>query len=245
MTAAARRSDYTLTIQTTCNYSFSDRELQERLCKYTGKIDTGKPGPNADCPFNAITPLTTTKKTVLDAIKVMAPQGYTNIHQGAIWGYHMLSPGEPLTEAQSYASSTVKVIILMTDGENTVDGYNSSSMNRARGYMAYGYPGPAPYNGRIYSSTYPNPSSDAQVTAAMDSRTLETCRQAKKPVATGEPDKIVIYTIGLNAPNQKTINLLKDCATDPDHAFFPTDPATLTDTFKLIADQLANLRLAK
>jgi hypothetical protein len=118
-------------------------------------------------------------------------------------------------------------------------------MNKATGYMAYGYPGPAPYNGRIYSSTYPTPSSDAQVTAAMDSRALETCTQAKKPVATGEPDKIVIYTIGLNAPNQKTIDLLDDCATDTDHSFFPDDPADLTATFKLIADQLSNLRLSK
>ena len=79
----------------------------------------------------------------------------------------------------------------------------------------------------------------------MDDRALETCTQAKKPVATGEPDKIVIYTIGLNAPNQKTINLLEDCATDADHSFLPTDPSELTATFKLIADQLSNLRLSK
>lgn len=236
---------YTNTYTRTCSYNFSDRELQERLCKYTGSIRTGAPGPNQDCPFNALTPLTTSKTTVLTAIKQMKPQGFTNIHQGAIWGYHMLSPTQPLNEGQGYDTSTVKVMILMTDGENTVDGYSSSNMNKADGYMAYGYPGPAPYNGRIYSSTYPTPSSDAQVTAAMDSRTLETCNQAKKPVATGEPNKIVIYTIGLNAPNQKTIDLLKNCATDVDHAFFPTDPSSLTATFKLIADQLSNLRLSK
>lgn len=236
---------YTNTYTRTCSYNFSDRELLERRCKYTGSINTSKAGPNQDCPFNALTPLTTNKTTVLTAIKAMAPQGYTNIHQGAIWGYHMLSPTEPLREAQGYDTSTVKVMILMTDGENTVNGFSSSSMNRSTGYMAYGYPGPAPYNGRIYSSTYPTPSSDAQVTAAMDSRTLETCTQAKKPVAVGEPDKIVIYTIGLNAPNQKTIDLLRGCATDAAHAFFPNDPADLTATFKLIADQLSNLRLSR
>jgi hypothetical protein len=229
----------------TCSYNFSDRELQERQCKYTGSIDTSKEGPNQDCPYNALTPLTPNKTTILTAIKAMSPQGYTNIHQGAIWGYHMLSPTQPLNEAQGYDTSTVKVMILMTDGANTVNAYNASNMNRAKGYMAYGYPGPAPYNGRIYSNTYPTPSSDAQVTSAMDSRALETRTQAKKPVATGEPDKIVIYTIGLNAPNQKTIDLLKNCATDINHAFFPNDPADLTATFKLIADQLSNLRLSK
>ena len=123
-------------------------------------------------------------------------------------------------------------------------------MNKAGGFMAYGYPGApvssgTPYNGRIYSSDYPTPASDSDVTAAMDDRALETCTQAKKPVATGEPDKIVIYTVGLNAPNQKTIDLLTGCATDNSHAFFPTDPAELTATFKLIADQLSNLRLSK
>jgi hypothetical protein len=241
---------YTNTYTRNCSYNFSDREVQERQCKYTGNISTSKEGPNQDCPFNDITPLTNTKATILAAIKEMSPQGYTNIHQGAIWGYHMLSSTAPLTEAQGYDTSTVKVIILMTDGENTVNGYDSNNMNKADGYMPYGYPGApvatgVPYNGRIYSTDVPTPASDADVTEAMDDRTLETCAQAKKPVATGEPDKIVIYTIGLNAPNQKTIDLLDDCATDEDHSFFPTDPSELTATFKLIADQLSNLRLSK
>ena len=43
----------------------------------------------------------------------------------------MLSSTAPLTEAQGYDTSTVKVIILMTDGENTVNGYDDSSMNKA------------------------------------------------------------------------------------------------------------------
>lgn len=249
-TSSGSNSNYTLRVIKSCNYQFTDRELQERLCKYTGSIDTSKEGPNQDCPYNALTPLTNTKATVIAAIKNMAPQGYTNIHQGAIWGYHMLSSTAPLVEAQGYDTSTVKVIILMTDGENTVRSYESGNMNKADGYQAYGYPGApvssgTPYNGRIYSTNYPTPSSDSEVTAAMDDRTLETCAQAKKPVASGEPDKIVIYTIGLNAPNQKTIDLLDDCATDTDHSFFPTDPADLTATFKLIADQLSNLRLSK
>jgi Flp pilus assembly protein TadG len=245
-------SSYTLTVIKSCNYQFTDRELQERLCKYnktsggvSPSVSSSKEGPNEDCPFNDITPLTTNKTTILAAIKEMAPQGYTNIHQGAIWGYHMLSPTAPLTEAQGYDTSTVKVIILMTDGENTVNGYDDTNINKADGYMAYGYPGPSPYNGRLTSATYPSPASDADLTAAMDERTLLTCTNAKKPVTTGEPDKIVIYTIGLNPPNNKTKTLLTSCATDTAHRFFPTNPDDLTATFKLIADQLANLRLSK
>ena len=226
-----------------CSYQFQDRVLQERLCKYTGSIGSGG-SPNQDCPTNALTPLTDTKATIKAAIDAMSPQGYTNIHQGTIWGFHMLSPTEPLTQAKTYEEATSKAMIIMTDGENTVDSYGAN-MNNANTFQAYGWPG-APsatggvsYNGRIFSDLYPEPSSDEEVTSAMDSRTLETCTNAKLD------DKIKIYTIGLSAPNQKTIDLLTDCATEPAMAFFPTDPTKLTEVFKTIADQLSELRLSQ
>lgn len=230
---------YTNVYTRTCSYSFSDRELQERLCKYTGTVNTSVDGPNEDCPTNAITPLTATKATIKTAIAAMSSQTYTNVHQGAIWGFHMLSPTAPLTEGLAYDSATSKVMIIMTDGENTVNGYDSANMNRADGYMPYGYPGsPAwGYNGRIYSTTYPQPASDAEVTAAMDTRTVETCANAKLA-------GITIYTIGLSPPNTKTITMLTDCATDSTKAFFPTNSADLVSVFKTIADQLSNLRLS-
>lgn len=219
----------------------SNRELQERMCKYTGAIDTGwGKGPNWDCPTNALLPLTNTKSDVIAAINGMYPQGYTNIHQGAIWGFHMLSPTEPLTEAEEYDSATYKVMIIMTDGENTVDGYSSSDMNKANGYMAYGYPGSPShgYNGRIYSATYPNPTSGSQVTAAMDTRTVETCANAK---AAG----ITVYTIGLNSPNATTTAMLTACASSSAHDYFPTASSELISVFTEIASQLSNLRLAR
>src|SRR5690606_4484532 len=106
--------------------------------------------------------------------------------------------------------------------------------------MAYGYPGPPShgYNGRIYSTTYPNPSSDSQVTASMNERTVETCTNAK---AKG----IAIYTIGLNSPNATTTQMLRDCATGPSYAYFPSAASELIDVFKEIAGQLSKLRLAK
>ena len=94
--------------------------------------------------------------------------------------------------------------------------------------------------------TYPTP--DERRATSRRQWTTGPSPPARRPRSrwpSGEPDKIVIYTIGLNAPNQKTIDLLEDCATDDDHSFFPDDPADLTATFKLIADQLSNLRLSK
>ncbi len=244
--------NYTMTKTTTCqDYLGSGataptdpRARQERICKYTGAISTsGGKGPNWDCPTNALLPLTNTKSSVVAAINAMYPQGYTNIHQGAIWGFHMLSPTEPLTEAEDYDSATYKVMIIMTDGENTVDGYSASNMNKANGYMAYGFPGPpvasgTAYNGRIYSTTYPTPASGAEVTSAMDTRTVETCTNAKTA-------GITIYTIGLNAPNETTETMLRNCASSAAHAYFPTASSELISVFTEIASQLSNLRLAR
>ncbi len=230
-TSTTRNGRYNLTRKLACRYFFSDRVRMERLCKYDGTT-SGSGSPNDDCPTNALTPLTATKKTVLDAINAMSPQGYTNIHQGAIWGFHMLSATEPLL-AKAYDAATSKVMIIMTDGENTIDTYDFGT-GKARTMQAYGYP----VNGRIFSTDYPTPSTDPEITAAMDSRALETCSNAK---ALG----IAIYTIGLAAPNQKTIDLLTNCASDPSMAYFPEDSSSLTAIFKEIADQLANLRLSQ
>jgi Flp pilus assembly protein TadG len=238
---------YTVTRTRTWTYVYSNRELQERLCKYTGSITTsGGRGPNQDCPTNPMTPLTNTKATITAAINAMYPQGFTNIHQGAIWGFHMLTPTEPLTEARPYTSATYKVMIVMTDGENTYDGWNTSNMNGGAGFWAYGYPWNNPSASYVWPSTskrmasaaYPNPSSYAQLIAAQNSRTVETCTNAK---AAG----ITIYTIGLNSPNQTTTDMLRACATSTGHAYFPTASSQLIDVFTEIAGQLSNLRLAE
>lgn len=242
-TQSGRNPRYENTRVITCVYDFSDREKQERLCKYGGSASTsGGRGPNWDCPSNALLPLTNTKSLVSSAISAMEPQTYTNIHQGAVWGFHMLTPGEPLTEAREFTTATYKVMILMTDGENTVQGYSTSNMNRAMGYMAYGFPGPpvasgTAYNGRLFSTANPTPNSESAVTEAMNARTLETCANAKTA-------GITIYTIGLNAPNTTTEDMLRGCATSPGHAYFPTQSSELITVFSQIASQLSNLRLA-
>lgn len=224
-------SSYTNTRTRTCTYNFSNRELQERACKYTGNINTSRDGPNVDCPDSALLPLTDDKSAIVARINGMVASGGTNIHQGTIWGYHMLSPTEPLDEGKEYGNANSKVMIIMTDGENTHRYVNN--MNQASWYVAYGYP----YNGRLTGT------STNTLQAEMNTRTLTTCTNAKAE-KDGEPG-ITIFTIGLNAPNQTTIDLLTDCASDPNKAFFPTDSNQLVEVFETIAKQLSNLRLAR
>jgi Flp pilus assembly protein TadG len=219
--------------QMNCPY-LPDRERQERMCKYNTNNTNirGDDGPNADCTNVALLPLTAAKGTVKSRITAMTPTGYTNIHQGAMWGFHMLSPGEPLTEGKPYnAGATTKVMILMTDGENTHNA--SSNMNGANWYTAYGFP----WNKRLFSDNYPNPTSTTDLQRAMDDRTKLTCANAKLA-------GITIYTIGLSSPSHVRA-MLTACASSPDKARFPSDSDNLSDVFEGIAKELANLRLAQ
>ncbi len=44
----------------------------------------------------------------------------TSIGEGAAWGWRTLSPGAPFTEGRPYgAEENQKVLVLMTDGQNT------------------------------------------------------------------------------------------------------------------------------
>lgn len=81
-----------------------------------GLLDVG-------CP-QEITPLTTDKDDVLEAIDDMSVQGNTYIPAGLFWGQALISSDAPFTEAETYANvaseSGIKALILMTDGMNTL-----------------------------------------------------------------------------------------------------------------------------
>lgn len=220
-----------------CNYSFTDRELQERLCKYAGNTPSGISqasviGPNGDCPTNPILPLTGTKADVTAALNQLSPQGGTNIHAGVEWGYHVLSPTEPFTQGLAYSTSTSKVMIVMTDGENTA--YQTGNMNGATYYSSYGFP----YNARLGNMS----STNDELQAEMNSRLLQSCANAKA-------DGIVIYTIGLAVDSTSdpagNTQMLKDCSSGTGFWYFPSSSSELTSVFTAIAEQLAVLRLAK
>ena len=251
---------YTRTRIESCNFSYapqglSQRELQERLCKYNGAMSytTNQKGPNADCPATSLLPLTGTPATVKTAITNMVADGGTNIHEGTAWGFRALSPTLPFTEGKPYDAATAKVMIVMTDGENTAYRGSSSSLDSLNGsayFSAYGYP----YNSRntnANSSSSGNierlgsiGSTNSQLVNEMNARTLQACANAKA-------EGITIYTIGLSTDeaDQSTPavvrKMLTDCASTTDKAYFPAQPSELKSVFLAIAGQLAALRLAQ
>jgi hypothetical protein len=78
---------------------------------------------NLDCN-REIQPLTTEKSKVKDTIDAMSAWGSTYIPAGLLWGWNMLTPDAPLTEAMSHSELAAKngkrALVLMSDGANTM-----------------------------------------------------------------------------------------------------------------------------
>ena len=113
----------------------SDLEPSE---PYVGTLDTSQ-----KC-LTEIVPLTSAVNKVKRAIRDMAisidgHRPSTYIPAGVVWGVNVLSPTEPFTEGRPYDGTNVKprkVLVLMTDGENTL------RFDRANGRHVDGDPVP-------------------------------------------------------------------------------------------------------
>ncbi len=73
---------------------------------------------DVNCP-PALTTLSSSRSTVLNAINALAAVGNTYIPSGLTWGWATLSPATPFSEPTNADRKTQRYIVLMTDGENT------------------------------------------------------------------------------------------------------------------------------
>ncbi|MDH3581209.1 MAG: pilus assembly protein, partial [Hyphomicrobiales bacterium] len=102
---------------------------QRYIGKYSGLTLTSweDDGPDDNCEIPTVTPLTQNKSDVISGINAMISSGYTVIPAGLSWGWRLISPTEPFTEGADYDDDDViKAIILLTDGQNDVNGGNGS-----------------------------------------------------------------------------------------------------------------------
>jgi Flp pilus assembly protein TadG len=184
-------------------------------------------GPNFGCDVQPIAPLSTNFSALKSKVNSLQALGSTNIIEGAAWGWRVLSSRAPFTEGQKEGNSSVrKILVLLTDGTNNLGQISNSlgSMHSSYGYLA---------DGRLGLSS----GSGAQVSEAMNDKTLLACTNAKK-------EGVEIYTIRLEEPNVTTGNLLRDCATDADHYIDVPNRAMLDEAFEKIAEKISVIRLA-
>ncbi len=150
----------------------------------------------ANCP-TAMIPLTNDWTALHAKIDAMQPAGNTNVTIGMSWAWQTISAVAPMS-APSPAPDLDKVIVLLTDGQNTQNRFSSS-------------------------------------TSSIDSRTEKACTNAKA-------DNIKVYTVRVIDGNAA---LLRNCATKPDWFYDVKEADQLNVVFASIAQNLANLRIAK
>jgi Flp pilus assembly protein TadG len=196
-------------------------------------------GPNAGCSVASLLRLTnlatsTGVNTVNAKLDQMVASGNTNIAMGLMWGWHTLSPNAPFADGAAYATpKTQKIIVLLTDGDNTNDVYSNPN---ASIYTGYGYI----WQGRLRDSdnvplTTSSSGDDRQ--AAIDSRESKTCTNAKNA-------GVIIYTIGVGVSTNARAGL-QACASSSDKYYDVTASAQLTAVFNTIAGSIQNLRISQ
>jgi Flp pilus assembly protein TadG len=202
-------------------------EAQARTCKYDGGSVASASGPNALCDSRPILPLTEHKSAVATVLAQMRAKGSTNILDGLMWGWRVLSPEEPFTQGRPYSDpENSKYLILMTDGQNN---HQAAANHNKSNYHAFGYAS----NGRLGVTA-----TSTALIGQMNNKTRAACENAK---AAG----ITVYTVAFRLENDaNTRALLAACASSVAEAYAANNGAALVQAFEAIAREIAKLRIA-
>jgi hypothetical protein len=185
-------------------------------------------GECTPCPATGITRLQNNKQVALDAVDGLSipdteQQPYTDIPQGLVWAWRVVSPEQPFTESSVYQEGyePSRAIILLTDGANTAtygDAYNGRLSDRdqrlkdvADNIKAVDKDGDGQSDYEIYTILF----------AAKD-----------------DPDR---------TSDDRLRDLMKYVATEPNSPYYYNAPTAtdLGNAFSEIGNHLSNLRLSK
>jgi len=199
---------------------------QARTCKYDSATPSGA-GPNNGCTTQPLLALTQHKTDVTAAIDLMQANGNTNIGEGVMWGWRVLSPELPFTEGRSWdEANNQKIMVVMTDGQNTYQTYNNH--NRSS-YGAFAYA----VKDRLGTSH-----SQSALVSQMNAKTSAACGAAKV-------QGVTVYTIAFRLESDPTtLSLLQGCASGADKAYRASDGQALIQVFQAIGREIAKLRLS-
>ncbi len=178
---------------------------------------------NGNCTTsNYVTPLTSNKTRLNQAIEDLSTGGSTAGQLGIAWAWYMLSPNfatvwDKEVENQPMAYGTpelAKVAVLMTDGEFNYSTCRGVSLN------------------------------DLESTSGCNNNT--PFQQAETICSAMKAQGIVIYTVGLELNTALySDDFLLACATSPEHAFLASNTDELKEAFRKIATSISKLRLSK
>ncbi|MDB5438590.1 MAG: pilus assembly protein TadG [Caulobacteraceae bacterium] len=203
------------------------RRRQGYSGKYTGSPSGYGLGPNVGCDMQPLMRLTTDWTALKGRIDDLNAAGETHIPLGLAWGWNVLSPYGPFSDGVAYSTpKTTKIVVLMTDGENT---YTTKNSNNDSNYDGYGFI----WNNRMGSTS----SNSGSRTDAIDARLSLLCSNMK---AAG----VVIYTVRVEVTTGSS-DLLQGCASKPEFFYDVQSASSLNAVFSAIAGSIENLRISK
>lgn len=193
-------------------------------------------GPVNECPTQARKlaswPDAGPFSTYVDSL---ATGGNTYHDIGLLWGARLMSPTGIFSSENRFTPSGGEIerhLIFMTDGETCTSRFN---------YAAYGLAfydrrqtpvADVPTDGCSNSST-----TGGNLTEQVDARFAALCTAVKNK-------NVTLWVVYFGTSDTSTTNRMRNCATSG--KFFPAaDQETLMTTFRLIADQISQLRLTQ
>lgn len=195
------------------------------------------PSSRAACPASETTALSSSRENLIEAIDDLKVEGTTAGQIGVAWGWYLVSPrfasfwGGSSAPAPHDTDKTLKVVVLMTDGE-----FNT------------------PYCDGVVAS-------DADIGSYVGNSNLIRCpasngdpfTQAVKLCNAMKAQDIVVYTVGFNLSSSRggkgvdtAIEVMETCATVKATHFHDTrSGADLKEAFKAIGRDITRLRISR
>lgn len=198
----------------------------------TAYVGLNYPSSGNPCPTPEIMPLSSDRKALKDQISALEDGGSTAGQIGLAWGWYMIAPNFgylwPNASQKPAAYKTkdlMKVVILMTDGA-----FNT------------------PYCNGVIAKNAGNGSGNSSDHINCDATNGDPFTQARAlcTAIKNSANGITLYTVGFDVGSDVTAkSFLTSCATDPSKALFPNTGSELKSSFKAIAQEISDLRIAK
>ncbi|QTC87248.1 pilus assembly protein TadG-related protein [Brevundimonas pondensis] len=196
-----------------------------------GYLDSSNP-----CPSVAVTPLSSSRVDLGKEIDKLEAGGSTAGQIGIAWAWYMISPnfsslwGVNSRPAAYDPSKTLKVAILMTDGE-----FNT------------------PFRSGVIAADAGSGSGGADTHINENATNGHPFEQSLALCQAMQDQGVVVYTVGFDlgtdvgGPGIDTaLEMLRECATTPDRHFFEANSGTdLKEAFKAIGRDITRLRIAR
>jgi Mg-chelatase subunit ChlD len=177
---------------------------------------------HCDGQYNIMQPLSSNLAEVDQTIQDLEPRGRTFMPAGLMWGWRTLDRGLPFDEInQTDAEDTQDVLLLMSDGANTV------SLRE-----------PVDTHGFTEGLYHWGVADTEENQRSADNQTRQACADIKRA-------NIKIISIAFEISDAQTLTLMRNCASSPADFYDAQSSAQLGEAFQKIGSGFNTVRLTR